>query len=600
VSGPVRPDALLTHWSRLLFGKLVAAGVNHAVISPGSRSTPFVWAALHTQGLTCHSAIDERSAGFYALGMARHTGQPALLLCTSGSAGAHYFPAVIEAAEARLPLLVLTADRPLELQDASAAQTIDQTRLFGQFARRFYELGQPDASPSALAGLCRLAEQAVFHSLHPEAGPVHLNARARKPLEPVSGDAELTARVDELLRAPSRLGAVPALHADDGAIARLAGECRETKRGLIVLGPSGPGPLPWLAPLLEATGFPVLCEATSQRRFDAHAQVPRDRLIDGFDPLLRAPDLVPRLSPELVLHFGPPTTSSALESLLSSGRVRVHVVARHGFPDPSNRAASVTLGDLDDAARRLTRALTAPPNDVHTAERADFAERWARANRAVWSAVERVAGRAEGLRESSAVRAVVERLQPGTLLTLGNSLPVRDVDQFVPAAERGIVVLSQRGANGIDGLLSGAAGAALVHSGPSALLVGDVSFLHDLGGLDLVRRAQKPLVVVVIDNAGGRIFDQLPVARHFEQNPAAREFWTTERSLDLVHAARLFGVAYAAPGDTGELSRELDAALSRPSATLIQVRVIPDSAALDLAAVVASVTAELAPEERRS
>ncbi len=598
MSEALRPDALLTQWSRLLLGKLAAAGVNQAVISPGSRSTPFVWAALNTPGLACHSVIDERSAAFYALGMARVTGRPALLLCTSGSAGAHYFPAVIEAAEARLPLLVLTADRPLELQDASAAQTVDQTRLFGHFARRFYELGQPDSSPSALAGLARLVEQAVFHSLHPEPGAVHLNVRARKPLEPVPADGELSARVDELLFISPRLAGVPALHADRAAIERLAEACRGTKRGLVVLGPSAKRALPSLAPLLEATGFSLLAEATSQLRFGAELGIPRERLIDGFDTLLRVPELRRHLCPELVLHFGPPSTSSALEALLATGRVREHVIARHAFPDPSNRAESVTLGDLDDTARRLTQALLETPSPEHAAARAEFASRWSRANRAAWSAVERVAGSGEGLREGTAVRTVIERLRPGALLTLGNSLPVRDVDQFVPAGERGLTILHQRGANGIDGLLSGAAGAALVHDGPSALLVGDVSFLHDLGGLELVRRARRPLVVVVIDNAGGRIFDQLPIARHFEGNPAARDFWTTERRYDLGHAARLFEIAYRAPSTADELANELVAALSRPSATLLQVRVVPDSAERDLAAVTTILAKELANELR--
>jgi 2-succinyl-5-enolpyruvyl-6-hydroxy-3-cyclohexene-1-carboxylate synthase len=593
VSGTPRFDPLLTQWSRLLLGKLASACITQAVISPGSRSTPFVWAALDTPGLTCHSVIDERSAAFFALGMARVTGQPTLLLCTSGSAGAHYFPAVIEAAEARLPLLVLTSDRPLELQDASAAQTVDQTRLFGHFARRFYELGQPDSSPSALAGLGRLAEQAVFHALHPEPGAVHLNVRARKPLEPVAGNSELSARVNELLATPCRLGPIPTLRADPAAIARLAEACRTTKRGLVVLGPSSTGALPSLAPLLEATGFSVLCEATSQLRFGADLGIPRDRLLDGFDPLLRAPDLLPHLCPELVLHFGPPCTSSALEALFASGRVREHVIARHGFPDPSNRAESVTLGDLDDAARRLTQTLLDSPSNEHAGERALFARRWSRANRAVWSAVEQVAARGDDLRECSAVRTVIGRLRPGTLLALGNSLPVRDVDQFVPAGERGITISHQRGANGIDGLLSGAAGAALLHSGPTALLVGDVSFLHDLGGLDLVRRARRPLVIVVIDNAGGRIFDQLPIARHFQDNPAARDFWTTERRYDLEHAAKLFDVAYRAPKTALELATELDEALSRPGATLLQVRVVPDSAERDLSAVMTILAEEL-------
>lgn len=596
MSEPALPESLLTEWCRLLLGKLVGAGVTQAVISPGSRSTPLVWAALRTPGLECHSVIDERSASFFALGMARHSRRPALLICTSGSAGAHYFPAVIEAAEARLPLLVLTADRPLELQDASAPQTVDQTRLFGAFARRSYELGQPDPSDNALAGLARIAEQAVALSLHPEPGPVHLNVRARKPLEPVARDEALASRVDALLARPPRVVQGPELSASDAAIERLADACRSARRGLIVVGPSAPGGFPSLARLVETTGFPVLCEATSQLRFGAFHGIPRQRLIDGFDLLLRVPDLASRLRPEVVLHFGPPSTSSALEALFSSGKVRQHVVARHGFPDPSNRAESVTLGALDDTARRLAQALSEPENAPHLTDRAEYAERWARLNRAVWRVVDQVLEPTSALREGLAVRTVIEQLPAGAELTLGNSLPVREVDQFVPAAERQVSILHQRGANGIDGLLSGAAGAAHLHPGPSALLVGDVSFLHDLGGLDLARRARKPLVLVVIDNGGGRIFEQLPVARHFEAEPRARNYWTTERRYDLSHAAALFGLAYEAPTSAPELARALSSAFSRQAATLIQARVVPDSAVRDLRAVTAAL-AELAPGE---
>ncbi|HSU38678.1 MAG TPA: thiamine pyrophosphate-binding protein, partial [Polyangiaceae bacterium] len=177
---------LLTEWSRLLLGTLARAGVEHVVLSPGSRSTPFAWAALNEPGLRCHSIWDERVAAFFALGQARVTGRPSLLLCTSGTAAANYYPALIEASLSHLPVLVLTADRPFELQHASAPQAIDQIKLFGDSARAFFELGAPDAAPSALQGLVRSVSHAVHRSRNENPGPVHLNARARKPLEPVT------------------------------------------------------------------------------------------------------------------------------------------------------------------------------------------------------------------------------------------------------------------------------------------------------------------------------------------------------------------------------------------------------------------------------
>src|SRR4051812_30405975 len=229
---------LLTEWSRLLLGTLTRAGVEHVVLSPGSRSTPFAWAALNEPGLTCHSIWDERVAAFFALGQARVSGRPSLLLCTSGTAAANYYPAVIEASLAQVPLLILTADRPFELQHSAAPQAIDQIKLFGDSARAFFELGAPDESPSALAGIVRSVAHAVHAARGVRPGPVHLNARARKPLEPVTasgpGTSELAAQVDALLDHGPTLALGATLHGD---VTRLARACTDTARGVILVGP---------------------------------------------------------------------------------------------------------------------------------------------------------------------------------------------------------------------------------------------------------------------------------------------------------------------------------------------------------------------------
>ncbi|HRI55183.1 MAG TPA: 2-succinyl-5-enolpyruvyl-6-hydroxy-3-cyclohexene-1-carboxylic-acid synthase, partial [Pseudomonadota bacterium] len=233
---------LLAEWARLLLGSLAAAGVREVVVSPGARSTPFVCAAHAEPQLRCWDVIDERAAAFFALGQARVTGRPSLLICTSGTAGAHYLPAVIEAGAAHLPLLVLTADRPFELQDCGAPQTIDQIKLLGGHARRFFELGMPDPSDLSLRALRRLAAQAVLTTTWPTPGAVHLNARARKPLEPqsvhTSDEVALRARVDELLQAPLLRAYPPRAVPAPAGVAAAAQLCRSARRGLIICGPA--------------------------------------------------------------------------------------------------------------------------------------------------------------------------------------------------------------------------------------------------------------------------------------------------------------------------------------------------------------------------
>jgi len=572
-------DELLAQWSRLLTGALVRAGVRDVVISPGSRSTPFTWAALHTPGLQCHSVYDERSAAFFALGRSKQSGLPSALLCTSGSAAANYFPALIEASLARIPLLVITADRPLELQDAAAAQTIDQIKLYGDVVRRFYELGSPDESPGALAGLLRLVQQGVAASLAPEPGPVHLNARARKPLEPPrsSGPSELAARVTALLERPALDVAAAQTAPSSSAIATLAKACQAAERGVIVCGPepaTDDDDRSALFALAEKTGFPLLCEATSQLRFGQPSG--GAAVIDAFDWILRA-GLERELVPDVVLRFGAPPTAPGVEPLLAKVR-EYHLVTRHGFSDAQAGARSLTFGRSGAVAGALAAALPPRPALPHR-------ERWGALNRAAWAAVDRVLAQADHFHEGAAVRAAVEALPAGGLLALGNSLPVREVDQYVRAGARGLRVACQRGANGIDGVVSATAGAASVFDGPTLLLIGDVSFLHDLGGLELVRRAVHPLVVLVIDNGGGRIFEQLPMGSHFSEQPELERFWLTPPAAELRHAAALFGIAHTEVTSAQTLTQALRAALDRNAASIVVAKVAPDSARRDLAAI---------------
>jgi 2-succinyl-5-enolpyruvyl-6-hydroxy-3-cyclohexene-1-carboxylate synthase len=569
----VTPPTLLTEWARLLIGSLREAGLRDVVLSPGSRSTPFTAAALDHPTLTCRVLIDERAAAFFALGHARVTGRPVLLICTSGTAGAHYFPAVVEAAEAAVPLLVLTADRPLELQGAAAPQTIEQIRLYGGHARAFFELGTPDADPGALRAVPRIAAQAFASTLHPLPGPVHLNARARKPLEPrppaTSEDRALRDQIDRLLGRVPRL-APPNATPDADAVDRLAEACRAARRGLVVCGPAplhGGATPDTVSHLARVTGFPVSAEAASQLRFADPIPGALDALATYVDgPAIGDP------GPDLVLQVGRPPTASAWHAALGGGSdLRRYVLASDRWPDPWSTATAVIHGPPDATLRALAERLGTRPvgGDVERARRA-----WAASLRATDRLARETLDEAlgDGFSEGAAVRAVVDAVPAGSILALGNSLPIREVDTFVPPGPRGLAVWAQRGVNGIDGLVAGAAGATAASRRPTTLLLGDVSMAHDLGGLAAVRDLPAPLTVVVLNNGGGRIFERLPIADALAGDDRL-EAWLTPPRVDLRAAAAAFGVDYATAADAASVVRGLDALA--PTGGLLEV-VIPE------------------------
>lgn len=577
-SGPLTP------WARLLMGTLARSGIRDVIVSPGSRSTPFAYAALTTEGLCCHSIWDERSAGFFGLGQARVTARPSLLICTSGSAAAQYFPAVVEASASFTPLLVLTADRPLELSGCGAPQAMDQVKLYGDFVRGFFELGHPDRAPSALDGLERMAVQAVRASLDPCPGPVHLNARARKPLEPVlTPDAEDEAdwlAVDRRLSRPVPRAFAADRRPSEQALVELTRACQETARGLIVCGPVAAwraGDARALGELARATGYPLCVEATSQARFSDAPLGPRIGALDAVFRSRRAS----RFAPELVLQFGAPPTSSAFAAFLESTEVQRAIVNPQGHLDPQSRANWLVSSDAFSTARALvSRLADSPLSPVLRAARAPFAERWQEADERYFSLVDALLERhpEEALDEPTVVRSSVAALPDGAWLGLGNSLPVREIDAWVAPGSQDLRVWSQRGLNGIDGLVSGALGASVTLGLPTLLLIGDVSFLHDVGGLAAASTVRAPLVIVVIDNRGGRIFAELPVAPLLDARLDLAKFWLTPPEVELSHAAHLYRLPYACPTSRSSFESALVQALARPGVSLVHAIVPPSSA----------------------
>jgi 2-succinyl-5-enolpyruvyl-6-hydroxy-3-cyclohexene-1-carboxylate synthase len=570
-----------SQWALLLLESLVEAGVRDVVLSPGSRSTPLVWAATQTRELNVHALIDERSAAFYALGQARVSGRPSLLICTSGTAASNYFPAVIEARESGVPLLVLSADRPFELMHCGAHQTIDQTRLFGAYAP-YHELGTPLPDREALLGLRRSAWQAVMTSLEAPRGAVHLNFRARKPLEPQPEQAsvELPARASRAALARPAPGSASAERVSKRDVEALLAALEQSTCPLLICGAESrhDSASPALVErFADLTGSVVCPESVSQMRFQL-SDAGRGLVCDTYDWLLGSASLAPALVPDFALQLGGTPVSAALERQIQHPErgLRYAIAAESGWPDPLHKSAELLRARSGDLLQAAVDALVRRGGGAPRPR----LELWRQAQAAARAAVERHVG--GGFGEAAAVATVVAGLPSGSWLALGNSLPPRLVDRYAPAAARGISVVCQRGASGIEGGIAGALGAASQTRAPLTLLLGDISFLHDIGSLWAAQptrtqqtpRAQ-PVVLVVINNDGGRIFEQLPIART-PGVPLA--LWTTPHGLQLRGAAELYGINYAQASDRAGLERALQAGYAGSAVTLVEVTVDADSA----------------------
>jgi 2-succinyl-5-enolpyruvyl-6-hydroxy-3-cyclohexene-1-carboxylate synthase len=572
---------LLTEWSRLLLASIADAGVSDLVISPGSRSSPFIIAAARETRLTCHDVIDERAAAFFALGQARITGRPTVILCTSGSACAHYFPALMEAEYAFLPLVVMTADRPFELQACGAPQTVDQVDLYRGHVRLFFELGEPDGSDQALRAVRRKIAQAVFATRHPTPGPVHVNVRARKPLEPV--DAELpdehalAARVQRVLDEPIVGAPIPRIVPDHDAIRRWVSRCIEVERGVIVCGPA---PVKYehlrgsVYDLARRLGYPVLAEATSQLRFGSSD--PEVVRCDLFELLYRSHEFRTAARPELALQLGATPTSKGWELLADGHAMTRVVIGPHGWTDPHNAASSMLVGDPAEIVQALLDEL------VVQAPRLERKGTWRKlyhdANEAVAPLIAQEASRDDALAEADVIRATVDSLSADATLMIGNSMPIRELDVFARGTRTAIRVVSQRGTNGIDGVVAGAVGAATAARQPMTLLIGDVSLVHDLTSLALARRVQTPLVIVVVNNRGGRIFELLPMSKVV--GPEAMAHLITPHDTDFAAAANAFHIRFERATTRTQLRTALGSASAHRGCTLIEA-VVPDHDARD-------------------
>lgn len=543
--------------------ELARAGLGHACVSPGARSTPLALALASHPGVRVWSHVDERSGSFFALGLAKASRSPVAVLCTSGTAAANFHPAVIEAAHARVPLVVLTADRPPELRGCGASQAIDQIKLYGDHVKWFVEVGEASAGERYFRAL---GARAVATAWETPAGPVHLNFPFREPLVPVARDSGATdngatrrsdgrpyTRVHGSIACPS-----PA------TVAELALVFAEARRGLVVCGPleAGHATVEAVKRLAALLGYPVLADATSQLRSGPDES---GAVIDAYDVFLREPAFADAVAPEVVLRIGRQPTSKALLAFLARQTECRQVVIdpSGGWDDPSLVAEEIVWCDPESACRALAERLRGAPPLPDDA----WLERWRGANRRARRALDGRLSELPELFEGRVFAELAAILPPGSSLYAGNSMAMRDLEVFWPAGGPEVRVLCNRGANGIDGFVSSALGAA-ASAGPLVAVTGDLGFYHDLNGLLAAKRYGVRATFVVLNNDGGGIFSYLPQA---ECGAAFNELFLTPHGLDFRGAVEMYGCRFRRVATGEEFRRSLAEALDAPVTTVIEV-----------------------------
>jgi 2-succinyl-5-enolpyruvyl-6-hydroxy-3-cyclohexene-1-carboxylate synthase len=555
-----------------LIDELVRGGVHSLCLCPGSRSAPLAISAARHPDLRVWTLIDERSMGFFALGMARASGRPVAVVTTSGTAAANLLPAVVEARYGRVPLIVLTADRPRTLRDVAAPQTIDQVRLYGGHVKWFVDVTPPEASDAALRSYRVTACRAAAIAAESPAGAVHLNVPLAEPLVPITDRAMPDESARDADAWDGRAGGAPYVRVTsphrepDAAAVRSAAELvARTPRGVIIAGPQYDGELPAaLARLAAAAGYPVLADPLSQMRCGPHD---RRFVVDGYDPLLRVDEAAATLGPDLIVRLGGvPASKPLLGYIERHARAAQIVVDADGWVDPAGTASTVARCDPRRWCEAVAAEIPHPAPDAPS-----WVAHWRRLSRAARDAIRAHLRDVAEPFEGKVFAELSELLPDGTTLYAGNSMPVRDLDSFFPGGARTIRVLGNRGASGIDGVLSSALGAA-AEAGRVALVLGDLSFYHDMNGLLAAKTHRLDATIILLHNDGGAIFSFLPQAEYREYFEA---LFGTPTGLDFHAAAQVYGAGFASAGTWAAFRAETRAALERPGVSIVEMRTAP-------------------------
>ena len=563
-------------WTTIIVDELSRAGVSAVYISPGSRSTPLVLALDLHPDIEVYMHHDERGAAFSALGMALIAQSPVALVCTSGTALANYYPAVMEAHYAQIPLLILSADRPHELRGSGANQTMDQLNFFGNHVKSFVDVAPPEANPPAQVTryLRTLVDRAVSLTLTLPAGPVHLNFPFRKPLDPipVPDDVPVSLEHEPAFFLHGKPAGQPFTRIQRGKkllqpnqIKFLVDIIQNAARGVIVCGMRCPrGEFPQVVKhLAVAAGFPIFADAFSGIRFSSSAEISGTNLVLGaYETYLASAMSPPLPHPDLVLHFGAAPLSKNLAAFLSTHlETRTIVFSSQGFwADESHLVNDVLIADPAQICAQIIEHLEIPQTI------SPWVQRLRKLESKTWDLItdrEKIQ-----FYEGSIVAQIVRLTPSNVIIYAANSSSVRHIDQFAQPSTNGLQIYANRGLSGIDGTIASAIGASEGSRSRVTLLIGDIAFLHDLNSLSGLLRDRAQLTIILLNNDGGGIFHRLPIR---EYQPHFERLFVTPHGLEFRAAAKIFGLGYSRVDSANTLETAYRQALSSNISQVIEI-----------------------------
>lgn len=548
----------LTKYTANFIDELVCSGLRHVVISPGSRSTPLaVLFAAHDQ-VNDWIHVDERAAAFFALGIAKETKRPVALVCTSGTAAANYFPAIAEAYYSRIPLIILTADRPHELRDIGASQTMNQINMYGTFVKKSFEMAPPSSKEEMLRYVRNRAARAMQIAQADNPGPVHLNFPFQEPLMP---------KVNAIYNADNHLD-----HSYNRSYAgrkslsiemleQFINKLKDKEKGVLVCGPQTDEALiPLLTALSEKMQIPLLADPLSQVRTGSHS---KDTIISTYDALFKSEQLRKKLQPDYIIRFGAMPISKHYSFYVQEHHRAMQFVIEHSdeVREPTNHATEYILADSVRFCEDLLRIL--PDESRET--------KWLKQ----WQNYERISleqlrtATEEQLTEGSVIAQLLENVPDNSRLFVANSMPIRDVDTFLRPMDKRMTIYANRGLSGIDGTIATALGVAAASKEHVFLIIGDLSFYHDLTSLQLAKRHRLNLTILLINNEGGGIFSFLPQA---EDETYFEHLFGTPLELDFHHAVKMFKGTYFLATDRKTFKDKLPEVIETNGIKVLEVR----------------------------
>jgi 2-succinyl-5-enolpyruvyl-6-hydroxy-3-cyclohexene-1-carboxylate synthase len=552
----------LTAYIAAFVAELTKTGVKDVVISPGSRSTPMALVMSEHPDLRIHVQVDERCASFYALGIAKASKKPVALLCTSGTAAANYYPAVIEASISRVPLIVLTADRPHELRDVGAPQAIDQIHLYGKNVKWFVEMAPPENSVEMIRYARTVCARAAATASSYPAGPVHLNFPFREPLIPIMDEG--------LFEVGEREGGYIDIHSGHLSLSaemfrEIGHDLSSYRKGIIICGQMESVEFADEVMALAAKlQFPIIADPLSQLRSGEHSGT---YIIDAYDTFLRNEEAQEVLQPEVIIRFGAMPISKALTIFVKNNREARQLVidSGGGWREPSLLASNMLYCDETVFCKNVRETVEAVNNST-------YFDTWKSVNALTKEKLAEVS-KVKELSEGKLFHQLAEMLPEGSTLFVGNSMPIRDLDSFFLFNNKKIKVMANRGANGIDGVVSTALGAAAVSAQPCYLVLGDLTFYHDMNGLLAAKLYQLNITILLINNNGGGIFSFLPQAnepKHFET------LFGTPLDLDFSHAVKMYNGKFDVISDWAHFSDVFIENQSIPGLKVMEIRTARD------------------------